>query len=453
MSEVLRFAVLGDCHFVSPKHHAEGNRGDDYRRYTWMMEHVWPRVMAEIAAEKPAFLVQLGDFVEGARDPSLQSAELREALDLLRSGCGCPVWFVKGNHDREPALRDVVMPELRERLLALAGGKGRPLTTFHYAFGHGDARFIVVDDVNLRPGSPQVAWLESELKWAQEHAARTFMFSHGPLFTIGRPFWSHKPMLDVTLPLLDRWRVDAFFCGHSHNHAATLHRNVRNPLLQLETTILGYPQTPLVPLHEVRPSAVSRHSYDYYWGFVEDCAPSWFLITVAGGQVRAEWRLLGRGAAGVLEWTEAGRVACVKRPEFPPRVGLGATELHNVREARVFLAGYKCLDPEKRVLVNGVPIGTTPPLTCFDGHTAVPVPPETLNALAVENEVVIENPHSEKFLLGGVYIEARLHDGRLARSTAAQEVYATCGDWDAWRSPILRHVTQGEPIRVKGLVF
>jgi predicted phosphodiesterase len=453
MSEGFRFAVIGDCHFVRPQYHVEGNRGDDYRRYAWMMEHVWPRVMAEIAAEKPAFLVQLGDFVEGARDPALQSAELREALDSLRSGCGCPVWFVKGNHDREPALREVMMPELRERLLAMAGGKGRPLMAFHYAFSHGDARFIVVDDVGLRPGSPQVAWLEGELKWAQERAARTFLFSHGPLFTVGRPFWGHKAMLDVTLPLLDRWRVDAFFCGHSHNHAATLHRNVRNPLLHLETTILGYPQAPLVPLHEVRPSAVSRHSYDYYWGFLEDSAPSWYLVTVGGGRVRAEWRLLSRGAAGALEWSEAGRVVCAQRPEFAVRIGLGEAELRDVREARVFMAGYKCLDPEKRVLLNDVPIGVTPPLTCFEGNVAVPVPPEKLGALALENEVVVENPRGEKFLLGAFYIEARLRDGRLARSTAAQEVYATCGDWDSWSSPILRHVTLGEPIRVEGLGF
>ncbi|MCX6910804.1 MAG: hypothetical protein NTY01_22555, partial [Verrucomicrobia bacterium] len=176
-------------------------------------------------------------------------------------------------------------------------------------------------------------------------------------------------------------------------------------------------------------------------------------VTVANGQVRAEWRLLGRGAAGALEWSEAGRVACAKRPEFPLRIGLGTAELHDVREARVFLAGYKCLNPEKRVLLNGVPIGVMPPLTCFDGHTAVSVPPEKLNVLAVENEVVVENPRGEKFLLGGFYIEARLRDGRLARSTASQEVYATCGDWDAWSSPILRHVTPGEPIRVEGLVF
>ena len=453
MSETFRFAVIGDCHWVGPAYHAEAHRGDDYRRYAWMTEQVWPRVMAEIAAEKPAFLVQLGDFVEGARDPALQSAELREALELLRRGSGCPVWFARGNHDREPALREVVIPEMGGRLLAMAGGKGRPLTGFHYAFSHGDARFIVVDDNGLRPGSAQVSWLEGELKWAQEHAARTFLFSHAPLFTVSRPFWAYKPMLDATLPMLDRFRVDAFFCGHTHNHAATLHRNVRHPLLQLETTILGYPQAPLVPLHEVRPSAVSRHSYDYYWGFLEDSAPSWLLVTVEGEQVRAEWRLLGRGVAGVLEWTEAGRVTCAKQPEVPARIGLGVAELKDVREARVFMAGYKCLDPEKRVLLNGVPIGVTPPMICFEGRASVAVPPEQLSALALENTVEIENPNGEKFLLGGFYIEARLRDGRLARSTVAQQVYATCADWDVWRSPILRHVTAGGPIQVEELAF
>jgi len=131
------------------------------------------------------------------------------------------------------------------------------------------------------------------------------------------------------------------------------------------------------------------------------------------GRFRAEWRLLGRGAAGVLEWTEAGRVACVKRPEYAPRIGLGAAELRDVREARVFLAGYKCLDLEKRVLLNGVPIGTTPPLTCFDGHVAVPVPPEKLSVLAVEKRSSGREPARRE-------VSARrfLHRGPAARRPA-----------------------------------
>ena len=452
MPDAFRFAVLGDCHFVSPKYHAEADRGEDYRRYLWMVENVWPQALAEMRDARPAFLVQLGDFADWTCDESWQPAEMREAVETL-GGCGCPLWLAKGNQEREPAFRDVVLPILREQLLALQGGKGRPLTAPCYAFSHGDSRFIVIHDAGLRPGSPQVDWLEAELKGAHERAAHTFLFSHAPLFTVGRPFFTHKPMLDVTLRLLDRYRVDAFFCGHTHNQAATLHRNVRNPLLQLKTTLIGFPQAPLVPLHEVRPSAISCGSYDYYWGFLEDSAPSWLLVTIEGSRVRVEWRLLGRSDAGVLEWSEAGRVSCVQRPSWPARIGLGMSELNDVQEARLFLSGYKCLDCEKRVRLNGEVIGTTPPLTSFQSRVFVPVPRDKLGTLAVENEVIVENLRGEQLLLGAVYLEARLRDGRLARSTVSQEVHATCGDWDAWHSPILRHVTPGEPIHIKGLTF
>ncbi|MCX7825437.1 MAG: metallophosphoesterase [Verrucomicrobiae bacterium] len=453
MSDAFRFAVMGDCHFVGPKYVAAADRGEDYRRYHWMVENLWPRALAEIREAGPAFLVQLGDFADWSCGEARQPGGMREAMDTLANGSGCPVWLAKGNHEREAAFRDMAMPMLRERLLALQGGKGRPLTAPYYAFSHSDSRFIVVHDRDLRPGSPQVDWLEAELRGAQQSAAHTFLFSHAPLFTVGRPFFTHKPMLDVTLWLLDRWRVDAFFCGHTHNQAATLHRNVRNPLLQLKSALIGFPQSPLVPLHEARPSAISRDSYDYYWGFVEDCAPSWLLVTVDGQRVQVEWRLLGRGDCGVLEWSEAGRVNCVRRPSWPSRIGLGAAELNDVQEARLFLSGYKCLDREKQVRLNGELIGVTPTLTGFQSRAFIPVPPDKLGKLAVENEVVVENPRGERMLLGAFYLEARLRDGRLARSTVSQEAYATCGEWDDWRSPILRHVPPGQEIRVKGLMF
>ena len=165
MRESFRFAVLGDSHFVSAKYHTENGRGDDYRRYLWMTENVWPRVLAEIRAEAPAFLVQLGDLTEGPHDVSLQTAVMHEAVALLEEGCGCPAWFTRGDQEREAAFKEIVVPALRQRLLAIAGGKGRPLTTPYYAFSHGGARFIIADSMNLRPGAPQVAWLESELKW------------------------------------------------------------------------------------------------------------------------------------------------------------------------------------------------------------------------------------------------------------------------------------------------
>ncbi|MBI5395776.1 MAG: metallophosphoesterase [Verrucomicrobia bacterium] len=453
MAGSFRFAVLGDCHFASPKYHAEDERNAEYRNYLWMIERVWPQMLAEIRAEQPAFLVQLGDFTEGPRDAALHAAEMCDAVEWLERGSGCPVWLVKGNHEREAAFREVVLPRMHSGLLALAGGKGRPLAAMHYAFSHAGARFIIVDSENLSPGSEQAAWLEAELKGASGRGARAFVFAHGPLFTVGRPFFSFKPMLDAALPLLDRYPVDAWFCGHTHNQAATLHRNVRHPLLQLKTTLIGYPLSPMVPLHQLRPSAVSSHSYDCFWGFLEDCAPSWYLVTIEEGRVRAEWRLLGRGAAGVLEWEKAGRVRCVCQPEMAPRMGLDASELEDVGAAWLYVSGYKCLDPAKTVRLNGEVIGTLPPLTSFEPRASIPVPPDKLGALALKNEVTVENPNGEKLLLGGFYIEVLLDDCRLARTTVSPELYATCGDWDSWNSPILKRVPSGEPIWVDGLDF
>ena len=100
----------------------------------------------------------------------------------------------------------------------------------------------------------------------------------------------------------------------------------------------------------------------------------------------------------------------------------------------------------------GVRPSTPVPVAC-PGTTTVGVFTVTCGGSGAGIASVVENPHGEKFLVGAFYIEARLRDGRLARSTVAQEVYATCGDWDVWNSPILRHVKPGEPIRVEGLVF
>ena len=138
---------------------------------------------------------------------------------------------------------------------------------------------------------------------------------------------------------------------------------------------------------------------------------------------------------------------------MPVCIGLGESELADVEEARLYVAGYRCLDPSKVVRLNGQVIGTMPLLTCFEPRVSIPVPADKLGALALENEIAVENPNGEKLLLGGFYLEARLRNGRLARSTSPDELYATSGEWDAWRSPILRRVPSTEPIWMDGLEF
>jgi 3',5'-cyclic-AMP phosphodiesterase len=175
-----RFAILGD-------RTGEAQPG--------VYEQVWK----EVAAESPAFVVSVGDTIQGMNDASAEE-EWLQAGRILKPFRGYPLYLAPGNHD--------IWSEASERLFRQYAG--HPV---HYSFDYGQAHFTVLDNSRSDELSAQeLAFLETDLK---AHAGQPLkiIVSH-------RPSW----LLNVALrnpnfalhQLARRYGVQYVVAGHVH---------------------------------------------------------------------------------------------------------------------------------------------------------------------------------------------------------------------------------------------
>ena len=175
-----RFAILGD-------RTGEAQRG--------VYEQVWK----EVAAENPAFVVGVGDTIQGMSDATAE-AEWREAGRILRLFSRYPLYLAPGNHD--------VWSPASERLFRQYAAHPT-----HYSFDYGQAHFTILDNSRSEElPANELVFLEADLK---AHASQ-------PLKTIvmHRPSW----IVDVALrnpnfalhQLARRYGVQYVVAGHVH---------------------------------------------------------------------------------------------------------------------------------------------------------------------------------------------------------------------------------------------
>jgi hypothetical protein len=175
-----RFAILGD-------RTGEAQPG--------VYEQVWK----EVAAEAPAFVVSVGDSIQGENDGNA-AAEWRQFSEILRPFRGFPLYLTPGNHD--------IWSAASERLFRQYAGHPP-----HYSFDYRQAHFTILDNSRsdeLPAG--ELAFLESDLK---AHAAQPLkiVVSHRPSWLVnvalGNPdFALHR--------LAHRYGVQYVIAGHVH---------------------------------------------------------------------------------------------------------------------------------------------------------------------------------------------------------------------------------------------
>jgi 3',5'-cyclic-AMP phosphodiesterase len=175
-----RFAILGD-------RTGEAQPG--------VYEQVWK----EVAAESPAFVVSVGDTIQGMNDASAE-AEWLEAGRILKPFRGYPLYLAPGNHD--------IWSAASERLFRQYAA--HPI---HYSFDYGQAHFTILDNSQSDELPPQeLTFLEADLK-AHAGQALKIIVSH-------RPSW----LLNVALrnpnfalhQLARRYGVQYVVAGHVH---------------------------------------------------------------------------------------------------------------------------------------------------------------------------------------------------------------------------------------------
>lgn len=194
------FVLLGDLHFDKLVHHDlawldKHHAGDlsQINNYSRITAEITPRLFATVretvAATKAAFVLQVGDLVEGlCGTAQLAAQQNREALAFVRdAGLGVPFIFTKGNHDvtgdgATDAFKEVFHPFLGAQTAGFPGG-GK-FASASYTIEHGEALFCFFDAYD----NQSLDWLEAAL--AKRNARHCFAVIHPPVVPYGaRSTW------------------------------------------------------------------------------------------------------------------------------------------------------------------------------------------------------------------------------------------------------------------------
>jgi Icc protein len=160
---------------------------------------VWEQVWREAAAERPAFVITVGDTIQGGQDATAE-AEWQAVERMLKPYARIPLYLTPGNHD--------IWSEASERLFRKHAK--RPL---HYGFDYGKAHFTILDNSRADEFSPEeMAFLEQDLK---AHAAQPlkFVFSHRPSWVVRAALQSPNFPLHQ---LARKYGVQYVIAGHIH---------------------------------------------------------------------------------------------------------------------------------------------------------------------------------------------------------------------------------------------
>jgi hypothetical protein len=127
---------------------------------------VYEQAWREVAAQKPEFVLTVGDLIEGLVDRNAE-AEWDEVEKLHRPYAGIPLYLTPGNHD--------IWSAVSERIFRKRTGRGP-----RFSFDRGQAHFTVLDNSRSEDFTEaELEFLEADLK---KHAARPvkFVVSHRP---------------------------------------------------------------------------------------------------------------------------------------------------------------------------------------------------------------------------------------------------------------------------------
>jgi len=160
---------------------------------------VFEEALREAAAEDPAFVVSVGDLIEGLNDATVEG-EWRALDAILAPFRRYPLYIAPGNHD--------VWSEKSEECFRRY--TGRPL---HYSFDYRQAHVTVLDNSRTDQfPADELAFLEKDLA---AHATQPvkFIVSH-------RPSWVLNAIVrnpDFPLhQLAKKYGVEAVIAGHIH---------------------------------------------------------------------------------------------------------------------------------------------------------------------------------------------------------------------------------------------
>ena len=412
----MRFAVFGDLHICDMKNRKEPSdrshdRVPDFPRYIAMTE-TRKKLFAMARGEKPDFVIQTGDLIEGGAD-SPRDMEL--AIQEL-SAVSPEIYRAPGSHDLYP-------PRKKE----------------YFAFSKENASFIFLDYTDW--GENQRNFLISELEKAKD-SARIFVFAHAPLYLLARHFCHSKPFSDEVRDILSHYNIDIYFCGHTHNQTVSRH----GKLLQIVGSSVGYEAAPALPLdsfHRIGPAD------RYFWGFPEDHQPGFWIVDVNGEKTDCRWKSLHNQAE--LHIPERFGEITVIPPHFDrlPTV-LSESDLWQVQCAWLNVFSTIRGTNDSELFFNGISLGHIPENVYYTARRFIILPQAAVSSLRKENELSVNFPSAGAFALGSLTLDLLLLDGRRIRSKVSPELFTNgeCIDFQ-YAVKYAEHANNGETKKIK----
>jgi len=166
-------------------------------------------IAARMTEYRPDFVLHVGDVVYDDGEERLYPQRFFTPFAPLIANA--PLYPVIGNHD-------VKAEKGAAYLRAFELPSEASETERYYSFRWGQAEFFALDTTDrdfLKPGTPQVEWLERAL--SRSTATWKIAFGHHPVYSNGAD--GGKPFLrNRALPLFKRHGVDWYVNGHEHNY-------------------------------------------------------------------------------------------------------------------------------------------------------------------------------------------------------------------------------------------
>jgi 3',5'-cyclic-AMP phosphodiesterase len=240
---------------------------------------IYEQVWQEAAAEGPAFVVSVGDTIEGLNDSTAET-EWEAVEQTLAPYRRYALYLAPGNHD--------VWSERSERAFR-KHARHAP----HYGFDYEQAHFTVLDNSRSEEFSPdELTFLEKDL---QAHAAQPvkFIVSHQPSWLIDVMF--ANPNFGVHR-LAKKYGVQYVIAGHVHE---MLHAGLEGVTYLSMASAGG------------RLRASKKYEDGWFFGYA--------LVEVKGREVRFQIKELNppHGIGRVTRPEDWGRAGLVNRRESP----------------------------------------------------------------------------------------------------------------------------------------
>jgi len=389
----------------------------------------------------------LADYEGMKREWTFATRALSEAL-------GRPWFIAVGNHDKHDpghkAFREIVLTQIGKEL-------GRPVERTYYAFRHGNACFVFLDFAppDLKA---QAAFVDETLRAAKAAGAKhRFLFAHYPLWAVVRSGFSSPALTESLLPLVKRYPVDAFFCGHTHNTIVCVRKFDGQPVTQIQG-VSTVAHDRLLPIEERRAWLFPASETPYCWGFFEGSPTGYYLVRVEGPKVEVEWCVPGQGVLRKFAWQEPGRVSDVEPPAPMRRPAVSLAQLQTAKEAAVVFCPWAEQRTPIRLTINGQAVAEAqigPSYNMFWEEKRIAIPREKMSALQVINRVEIGNPGQEVFGTAHLRLEVTLADGTRVATPVCGDFSFSCPKsqagkrtraWETARQERIREATLGHAV-------